>query len=210
MLDEARVQRVVDKFEIIEVASAACHCRDKGDWETLEGCFTLGATVHISWHSGAARDFIARSKGMAAAKRPGEHSKHMLGGPRVTLRGSRAAAEYDVVLHQRRLLDGVELDFATWSRYLDLLEKGDGAWKIHRRTAIYEKDRMDPYEPGKAGADFYASINLEGFPAGIRYHCWRNARGGHRPPQGVVLAGSPEEAATRGYAARWLSGEAAE
>ncbi|MBI4252210.1 MAG: nuclear transport factor 2 family protein [Candidatus Tectomicrobia bacterium] len=206
MFDEARVQRVVDKFEVAEVAAAACHCRDKGDWEALGDCFTPDATVHISWHTGTAHGFIERSREMVASKKPGEHSKHMLGSPLVRLNGGRATAEYDVVLHQRRFLEGVELDFATWSRYLDLLEKNGGAWRIHRRTAIYEKDRMDPYEPRKASDTFYASINLEGFPANIRYHCWRNTRSGRRPPRGVVVAGSPEEAAARGYAAKWLSG----
>lgn len=206
MVNEARLQNVIDKFEMIEVAATACHCRDTGEWDALRGCFFPDAMVNISWHTGPVAEFIGKSIEMVASKKPGEFSKHMLGNPLARLNGDRGLVEYDVILHQRRFLEGVELDFQTWSRYLDLLGRKDGAWRIHRRTAIYEKDRMDPYRPRDVGDAFYASIRLEGFPPNIRYHCWRNAKSGRKPPEGVVLAGTADEAAVRRYGEKWFSG----
>lgn len=67
---------VEDEHQIANLLIRWGHARDSDDWETLAGCFHDDGTICISWISGPAKDFIARSRAMAAARKPGEHSKH--------------------------------------------------------------------------------------------------------------------------------------
>ena len=147
MPDSERLQNMLDKFEIQEVVAAACYSRDRGDWETLRDCYHPDGCVTVSWHSGPVDEFIERSVKMMASRDAQEFTKHVNANPRVRLNGERAIIEYDVILHNRRLLDGYAFDFHTWSCYLDQVEKRGGRWRIFNRTAIYEKDRMDAHNP---------------------------------------------------------------
>ena len=204
---EGRIQESVDRNEIKDVLSVVNYARDAGLWEAWRDCYHADATLTTSWFSGSRDEFVEAAKKMKIARHPGESQKHTVTNPWVRLAGARAVAEHDLILYQRRIIDGVELDFTTWSRVLALLEKRDGAWRIWKRTNIYEKDRMDPYKPDEVPASFYASIDLAGYPAAIRYHCWRNAKIGHPPARDIVLQHSAEEAAVREAAEAWLEGK---
>ena len=207
MSDDKRMQENLDKNEIKDVISISFYCRDSGLWDTLRECFHLDATLTTSWFTGTADEFVEdSSKKMRIARHEGETQKHVVVNPWVRINGNRAVAEHDLILYQRRLIDGIELDFTTWSRNLNLFEKKDGVWRIFKRTAIYEKDRMDPYKPHEIPESFYSSINLEGFPSAIRYHCWRNAKVGHGPAPNIVLKNSEREKSVRQEAEKWLSG----
>jgi len=54
------------------------------------------------------------------------------------------------------LWDGREVDLQSWMRFFDLLERRDGGWRIVKRTAVYEKDRLDPVDPRSIPKDFFA------------------------------------------------------
>ena len=159
---DRRIQENVDKGEIKDVLSVVNYARDAGLWEEWSACYHPDATLTTSWFSGTRDEFVDAAKKMKIARHPGESQKHTVTNPWVRLKDTRAAAEHDLILYQRRLIDGVELDFTTWSRVLALLEKRDGAWRIWKRTNIYEKDRMDPYKPDELPPSFYASIDLRG------------------------------------------------
>ena len=203
---DRRIRENADKSEIKDILSIVNYARDAGLWEEWRACYHPDATLTTSWFSGTRDEFVEAAKKMKIARHPGESQKHTVTNPWVRLSGARAVAEHDLILYQRRLVDGVELDFTTWSRVLAQLEKRDGAWRIWMRTNIYEKDRMDPYKPDEVPASFYASIDLAGYPAAIRYHCWRNAKIGHPPAKDIVLQHSTEEAAVRKEAEEWLGG----
>ena len=203
---DTRAQESVDRSEIKDVLSVVNYARDAGLWEEWSACYHPDATLTTSWFSGTRDEFVDAAKKMKIARHPGESQKHTVTNPWVRLKDTRAAAEHDLILYQRRLIDGVELDFTTWSRVLALLEKRDGAWRIWKRTNIYEKDRMDPYKPDELPPSFYASIDLSGYPHAIRYHCWRNAKIGHPPAENIVLQHSAEERAVREEAEEWLKG----
>ena len=70
-----------DEHEIASLLIRWGHARDSDDWETLSACFQEDATIHLSWISGPARDFVARSRAMAAARKPGTHLKQVISGP---------------------------------------------------------------------------------------------------------------------------------
>ena len=49
---DARLQTVVDKFEIIENSTFLLCCRDSGDWQGLAQCYHPDAHITTSWFSG--------------------------------------------------------------------------------------------------------------------------------------------------------------
>lgn len=195
----------MDKFEIIEVSTVLLCCRDSGDWERMGQCFHPDAQVTTSWFSGTARDFVTQSRNMMGGHHPTDTQRHVMGNPRVTLKGKRAVCEYYVILYQGRTMDGYEFDFQTWSVTLDLFEKRDGAWRVAKRSNIYEKDRMDPHIPGAVPQSYFDQMDLSRYPAAIRYHCYRNEKSSGRPPTKLILKGSPGEKAVRKEAAEWLA-----
>jgi hypothetical protein len=201
------MEEVIDKFEIIEVSTVAMHCRDRGEWDELAKCYHPEARVTTSWFNGTAAEFAAQSKAMLARHHPQDTTRHMMSNPRVRLNGHRAVNEFYLVLHQGRLMDGYEFDFQTWSVTLDLFEKRDGAWKISRRSMIYEKARMDPRVPGSVPQSYYDSLDLSKYPEPIKFHCYRNERLAGHVPRNLILKGSPEEKAARQAAAEWLAGK---
>jgi len=90
---------------------------------------------------------------------------------------------------------------------LRLLEKRAGDWGIVRRQPIYEKDRLDPVDPG-------ARLTLDpgrlaGFPAGYRHLAYLQSQLGYR-----IAAPAARIARARGGAAvpggrGWRGGSAA-
>jgi hypothetical protein len=209
MTDHARLQTVMDKFEIIEVSNVLLCCRDAADWSRLAQCFHDDARVTTSWFDGTAKEFAIASKNMMDGHHEKDTQRHMIGNPRVTINGHRAVNEYYVILYQGRTLDGYEFDLQTWSVTLDLFEQRDGDWRICRRSNIYEKDRMDPHVPGSVPQSYFDQLDLSRYPQAIRYHCYRNERSSGHAPKNLILTGSPEETAARKQAADWLAGGAA-
>ena len=71
-----------------------------------------------------------------------------------------------MTINQRAQLDGVLVDVVCFGRFYDFIEKREGRWGIVRRQPIYEKDRLDPVDPGvtlKLDEDL-----LRRFPEGLR------------------------------------------
>ena len=200
------MQDVADKFEIIEISTIAMHCRDNGDWKELANCYHPDAIVSTSWFKGTAAEFAAQSATLKGKHDPRDTQRHMMSNPRVQLNGNRAVNEFYLVLHQGRVMDGYQFDFQTWSVTLDLLEKREGAWKISRRSMIYEKGRMDPRVQGSVPQSYYDSLDLSKYPEPVKFHCYRNERLGGHAPRNLILKGSPEEKAVRQAAADWLAG----
>lgn len=207
MVDEQRLQEQLDRNEIKDVVSVVNYARDSGLWEELREYYHPDATLTTSWFTGTRDEFIEGSKNLKIVRHEGESQKHTITNPWIRLNGRRAVAEHDLILYQRRIIDGVELDFTTWSRVIVLLEKREDVWRIWKRSNIYEKDRMDPYKPDEVPDSFYASMDLDRFPKAIRYHCWRNAKVGHEPTSNIILKNSPEEKAVRKDAELWLLGK---
>lgn len=205
MTDNAGHQAVMDKFEIIEVSTVSLCCRDSGDWTRLAQCFLPDARVTTSWFDGTAREFADQSRSMMAGHHPSDTQRHMMGNPRVTLKGHRAVCEFYVILYQGRTMDGYEFDLQTWSVNLDLFEKRNGAWRIAKRMIVYEKDRMDPHIPGSVPQSYFDQLDLSRYPAAVRYHCYRNERSSGHAPKNLILKGSPEEKAARKAAEEWLA-----
>jgi hypothetical protein len=182
MVNEKKLQETIDRSEIENLIAKSILTRDSGQWDELAACYHPDAKLTSSWFTGKPTDLIETArKTLKAAREAGGEQKHMTGSLWIELNGDRAVAECDLILYQRRAVKGVELDFATWSRRLHQMAKHNGEWKIFRRTAIYERDRMDPADPNGVPAGFYEAMDLSKYPRQLRYHLWRNEMLGSAP-----------------------------
>jgi hypothetical protein len=206
MTDKDGGAAAVDRAAVAQVVANWAAWRDRPDWDRLAACFHPGGIIAVSWYSGSHERFIAECQDMAKAARPGESTRHFFGLPWTEAAGDRAVAETSAVVQIRAQIDGAEVDLHSWLRFNDFLERRQGVWRIARRVAVYDKDRMDPVAPDAAFAARYRAIDFSAFPANCRHLCWFLAGRGRAISKAIVEARSPGEAALRRDAAEWLKG----
>jgi hypothetical protein len=132
------------------------------------------------------------------------HSKHLISGPWIRVNRDHAFSRCHVNLYIRAVINGHEFDVQSWFRFFDLLERRDNIWRIIKRTAVYEKDRMDPVDPRGVSEDFFADIDLSAFPASAKFLCYSQVRSGRSPSTNVISVYSDKERALREEGERWL------
>jgi hypothetical protein len=123
-------REVIEKVRVQSLVSKSIIARDSGHWEMVAACYHPKATLTTSWFTGTPAEFVEGSRNMKIARHPGESQKHMTSNFAVEVKGTRAVSECDLILYQRRLIEGIEFDLSTWSRRLDLAELVDGEWKM--------------------------------------------------------------------------------
>ena len=193
-----------DEHQIASLLIRWGHARDSDDWETLADCFHDDATIHISWISGPAKEFVARSRAMALEREPGIHIKHLISGPWIRVNRNRAFSRCQANLYVRVKLDGHECDLQSWIRFFDLLEKREGTWRIVKRTGVYEKDRIESVDPRGFPEDFFAAMDLSAYPASARFLCYRIKRSGRTPMTDIISVYSDGERALKEEGEAWL------
>src|SRR5947209_7343059 len=140
------VTETEDKYACAELIQAWGLYRDQGKWPELLATFTPEGQISVSWFSGAFSDFVDQCR---QAFQAGQRSKHHILPSVVRIAAERALAETSIVIHVRQKISGVLTDMTSYARFLDRLEQRSGAWGIVERTAIYERDRLDPVEPSE-------------------------------------------------------------
>lgn len=205
MSDDRRRQAAHDEHDIAGLLVRWGHARDSDDWETLGACFHDDATIHISWISAPAREFVARSRAIAERRPAGSHTKHLITGPWIQVISDRAFSRCHVNLYIRAAIGGHEVDVESWFRFFDLLEKRDGVWRIARRTGVYEKDRLDPVDPRGVPVNFLADMDLSNYPGTAKHLCYLQDLMGRPAVADIVSVYSTEENALREEGARWLA-----
>ena len=187
-LDVLAIQRAVAEFGL----------RDRCDWDGVADLFEPAAEIRLAWYRGGVDGFIESSRRAAESGAP--NPKHTFGYPRVTGHGYRAAAETDVQITIRN--DGdIPFDVTSWVVFIDHFVKVDERWKITRRTAIYERDRLDFLDPTRR-FPLFSNGELHSRP-GVTFLAVALERAGLPPPTHGVIAGSQDEVLTRSDAARW-------
>jgi len=196
---------IEDEHQIASLQIRWGYARDSDDWETLADCFHNDATIHLSWISGPVKDFIARSSAMAAARRPGSHLKHLILGSWTRVNKNRAFSRCHTNLYIRGKMDNHEFDLQSWICFFDLLERRDNVWRIIKRTAVYEKDRLDPVDPHGVPKDFFADMELSAFPASAKFLCYLLQHKGLIPLTNIISVYSDEECALRKESEMWIN-----
>ena len=94
-------------------------------------------------------------------------AKHIVAQPFVQINGKRAVSEASLILLVRGGNGHLEIDLTTYARFYDLLEKREGGWRIIKRTAIYEKDRMDCVQPMTYSSEVSHGQTPQNMPANV-------------------------------------------
>jgi 3-phenylpropionate/cinnamic acid dioxygenase small subunit len=206
LVDDPLHHSAQDEHDIAALLFRWGHARDCDDWDTLAACFHDDATIHISWISAPAAEFVARSREQASKRKPGSHTKHLIGGPWIEVNGDRAFARCHVNLYFRVRIEGHQFDVQAWFRFFDLLEKRDRVWRIVKRTGVYEKDRMDPVDPRGVPDAVLGDADFSGFPPAARHLCYLQQLSGRPAVSNIVSVYSDEEAALTAAGHDWLAG----
>lgn len=192
-----------DANEIVQLIQLWGLCRDQGRWAELTDTFTSDGTISVTWFSGRVSDFVRASTAMYRSVSP--RTKHLLGVPVVNVTGDRAVAETNTQILGRFEQGGVAIDNTSYARFLDRLIRTKDGWRIARRVAIYEKDRLDPVAPSSAFDQFMASTDFSQVPEPYRYLGYRLISSGRSLEKKIICDGSPEALAALSEAQAWLA-----
>lgn len=162
--DEVAIREVVDRWAV---------ARDAGLWDALLDCWHDDGRMRTTWCRATREEFV---DAVRKASENGLVVHHYLGGTMVEIEGDRAIAMSKTTIANRLEFEGVESDLMCWGRFYDYFERRDGRWAIVLRVPIYEKDRVDPVEPG-ATVEIDREL-LATFPAGCRYLLYAQTRAG--------------------------------
>jgi hypothetical protein len=155
-----------DKHACAELIQSWGLYRDQGKWPQLSATFAPEGEIAVSWFSGAFSEFVARCR---ASFEAGVRSKHLIFPSHVRLAGERALAETNIVILVRQRIGTVLADLTSHARFLDRLERRGERWMILERSAIYERDRLDPVEPSDDFATLFTASDLSIYPEAYRY-----------------------------------------
>ncbi|MDW8313705.1 MAG: nuclear transport factor 2 family protein [Rhodovarius sp.] len=193
---------ILRRLAVMELVQNWAIWRDAGDWDRFATCWHEEGRMMATWCQAPAAEFIAASKAGFAR---GVSILHFLGGISVELAGARAIAQTKMTISQRARVDGVLVDVVCTGRFYDFLEERDGRWGIVLRQPIYEKDRMDPVEPG-----VHLRLDpelLARFPEGYRHLAYLQTRIGYQVKPDMPGLTGPKVEALYAAGRRWLAGE---
>jgi hypothetical protein len=180
---------VSDREAISELINAWVYHRNRGNWDQLKDTFWPEGTISLSWFDGPFEQFVDSSKEMAEK---GSSTKHMVDQPFVKINGNRAVSEVNVILLGRGVAGRLEIDLTTYLRFYDLLEKREGRWRILKRTAIYEKDRVDCVRPSLLFWIARFFIKLKKYPKACRFTALTLEKAGYEIADNIVEDQSDE------------------
>jgi hypothetical protein len=177
--------------------------RDQARWDELRDLFHPDGTIAVTWYTGPIGGFVEGSKKMTAAGRA--KTKHLIGASRVTINGDRAICDTDVIIMARSKLRGIEIDITSWARFFDRFERRtDRVWRVARRVAIYEKDRMDPVSPSVRFNLLDRMAGFSRYPASYKHLAASLVRTGQKINNDIAEAGTPADQDLWRNARQWL------
>ena len=193
---------LLDRLAIAELIDNWAVWRDTGRWEDFRTCWHPDGVMMATWFQGGVDEFIAVSqKGFAR----GARTSHFQGGKSIDLKGRRAIAQTKMQIAQRGTIEGVVCDVVCAGRFYDFLEKRKGRWGIVLRQPIYERDRINPVDPG---AKLKLDSKLLGrFPEGYRHLAYLQTKNGQTVKTDMPGLIGPELDALYRRGAAWLAGK---
>ena len=190
-----------DRLAIRDIVENWVLWRDARVWDRFRTLWHPEGAMWATWFQGGYEDFIKVSQ---EGFDRGARIVHMLGGSTADIAGARAIAQTKLTITQRAPVEGVLCDVACMGRAYDFLEKRDGRWGILLRRHIYEKDRLDPVEPG-AGLELDPDL-LAQFPEGYRHLAYLQTRVGYTVKRDLPGLEGPALDALYAQGAAWLKG----
>ena len=136
---------LLDRLAIGEVVNNWVLWSDSGDWERFATVWHDDGWMTATWFQGPA-DGVSEGAPSRLRARRQHHPFSRRHDDRA--RRERAIAQTKMTINQRATVDGIVVDAVCTGRFYDFFAKRAGRWAIVRRQPIYEKDRLDPVEPG--------------------------------------------------------------
>jgi len=133
---DARVQRMLDHFEIRELIEAYVHACDRCDLEGTKDCYWEDSYDHHGPIAGSGWQFATDC--IASLDQYWTSCTHHLGQSRIKVDGDSAGVETYYFASLTRDQDGAEMLDLQVGRYVDVIERRDGVWRIKDRRCIQE------------------------------------------------------------------------
>lgn len=135
------VARTSDTMMIRAVFERYARAIDRLDRELLESCFWLDAVDRDGAIGNSARGFIERV--IPLLRERYEATMHTLGQSIIDVEDERAYAEtYNVAYHRAQEMGRSTL-MTVGNRYVDVLERREGEWRILDRKVLVEWSKLD-------------------------------------------------------------------
>src|SRR5881275_2624360 len=138
LLDRLTIRQLVEDWAVL---------RDARMWHRFRGVWHEDGRMMATWFQGSRDEFIKVSEEGYAR---GVRILHFLGGSTIDVSANRAIAQTKMTISQRAEVDGVLCDVVCTGRFYDFFAKRNDLWAIVLRQPIYEKDRLDPVDPGSS------------------------------------------------------------
>ena len=193
LLERIRIREVIENWVL---------WRDSGDWERFRTVWHPEGRMMATWFQGPAERFIEVSR---EGWNKGVSILHFLGGSSIEVAEARAIAQTKMTISQRVEVDGVACDVLCTGRFYDFFEKRDERWAIVLRQPIYEKDRIDPIDPG-ATLKLDAALLAE-FPEGYRHLAYAQTRIGFTVKRDMPMLKGSAVKQLYDDGAAWLAGK---
>lgn len=191
LLQKQRIRELLENWVI---------WRDQGAWDRFGTCWHSGARMLATWFDGPADQFIEASR---QAFDRGITILHALGGSSIDVAHDRAVAQTKMTISQRASVEGVMCDVVCTGRFYDLLEERAGRWGIVLRRCIYDRDRIDPVEAGRAVV--LDRTLLEAFPEGYRHLAYVQSKVGFQVRRDLPSLRGPAVDGIYALGAAWLA-----
>lgn len=193
--DKRAIREIVDQWVIYS---------DAGDWERFAALWHEDGWMSATWFQAPAPEFVAgRRRGWES----GVSIIHFLGAHTADVVGDRAIAQTKMTISQRAEVHDVVCDVVCTGRFYDFLAKRDGSWGFVRRQPIYEKDRIDPVDPG-ARLELDMQL-LNRFPEGYKHLAYLQTQIGYKVKEsGMPGLKGPEIERLYAEGEAWLEGSA--
>ena len=189
--DETAIRQLIENWAI---------WRDTGEWDRFAELWNHDGEMATTFFRGPAKRFVEAARGAASAVLV----QHVLGGTAVRLHAGRAVADTRMTINMRVPVEGVLCDVVCTGLFHDLLKKRGDRWLLALRQPIYEKDRIDPVEPGAVVTLDHEL--LEQFPVGYRYTGYAQERLGLKVFRMLPGTGGEPLGVLRARADAWLAG----
>jgi hypothetical protein len=138
-MPQDKLQDLLDKQAIYEVALKYCRGLDRMDFELVRSCYHPDGIDHHTGFSGPRDEWVAH---VAKIVRQFDGTQHIIANHLVELHGDVAYAEtYGTAHHWAVPLDDPKCNFYCGFRSIDRLERRNGEWRIAERHSIREWTR---------------------------------------------------------------------
>lgn len=149
MINESKLQAMLDKHEITELIYAYCNAADRHDHVKMRSLYHEDAKDdHGIFFKGLAMDFIDQ---LPEIQKPMEILHHNVTTINIELDGDYAEGEVYIIAFHRFKTEEGPADLLIGGRYFDHYEKRNGVWKFSLRAIDADWAHFD--SPSKIAMD---------------------------------------------------------